>query len=303
MKERWHSFFQKLKNPPKWAIILTFTLSLLSAAGALLTLLVQSESMLLEILSYCLYGVAALSLAYAVYIIVLFAPRMKKSVMEWLQSISFVRALMSNYGLRTVIFSIGSFSMSILFGLYNGALGIIGRSIWFGALAAYYILLAFLRGGILLYHGKKKFLAMSEKEKRKREIRIYRNGGLLLLVLNIALSSAMAQMIFNDEGFSYAGWTIYAFAAYAFYKIGMAIYNLFKARKQDDLTVQAIRNINLMDAAVSILALQTALLHTFSGEGVDVSIYNTLTASAVTAIGLFLVVSMLVRTKRENTNE
>lgn len=156
MKERWHSFFQKLKNPPKWAIILTFTLSLLSAAGALLSLLVPLESMLLEILSYCLYGVAALSLAYAVYIIVLFAPRMKKSVMEWLQSISFVRALMSNYGLRTVIFAIGSFSMSILFGLYNGALGIIGRSIWFGALAAYYILLAFLRGGILLYHGKKK---------------------------------------------------------------------------------------------------------------------------------------------------
>ena len=85
MKERWHSFFQKLKNPPKWAIILTFTLSLLSAAGALLSLLVPLESMLLEILSYCLYGVAALSLAYAVYIIVLFAPRMKKSVMEWLQ--------------------------------------------------------------------------------------------------------------------------------------------------------------------------------------------------------------------------
>ncbi len=294
MKERWHSFSQKLKTPPKWAIILTFTVCLLSATGALLTLFIQSDSLVLDILSYFLYGVAALSLAYTVYIIVLFAPRMKESVTERMQSISFVRALMSNYGQRTVIFAIGSFSMSVLFGLYNGALGIIGRSIWFGALAAYYILLAFLRGGILLHHGKKKILGMSEEDKRRRERRIYRNGGLLLLVLNIALSSAMAQMIFNDEGFRYAGWTIYAFAAYAFYKIGMAIYNLFKARKQDDLTVQAIRNINLMDAAVSILALQTALLHTFGGEGVDVSVYNTLTASAVTAIGVFLVVSMLV---------
>lgn len=298
MKEKWSAFLQKLKNPPKWAIALTYILTLVSAVGALLTLLVDVESVAWDILSYCLYAVAALSLSYAVYTIVLFAPSMKRATVERLERNKFIRALMKNYGFRTVIFAVGSFSLSILFGLYNGALGLIGKSIWFGALAAYYILLAFLRGGILLYHGVKK-RSLNERENKLKQIKMYKNGGLLLLILNIALSSAMAQMIFNDEGFNYAGWTIYAFAAYAFYKITMALYNLFKSRKQDDLTVRSIRNINLMDGAVSILALQTALLHTFGTDGVDISLYNTLTASAVTLIGLWLVVSMLVEAHRK----
>ena len=298
MKEKWRTLLQTLKEPPTWLTVLTLAMCMLSGAGALWTLFAKTDNLAWEILSYCLYALAALSLAYATYIIIRFAPKIKEGVLEKLRSYEFTRTLMQDYGFRTVIFAIGSFSMSVLFGLYNGALGIIGRSIWFGALATYYILLAFLRGGILLYHGKKK-QGLDERENKLEQIKIHRNGGLLLLVLNVTLSSAMAQMIFNDEGFQYAGWTIYAFAAYAFYKITMAIYNLFKAKKQDDLTIQSIRNINLMDGAVSILALQTALLHTFTEEGVDISLFNTLTASAVTAIGIFLVVSMLVTARKK----
>ena len=298
MKGKWRTLLQTLKEPPTWLTVLTLAMCMLSGAGALWTLFAKTDNLAWEILSYCLYALAALSLAYATYIIIRFAPKMKEGVLEKLRSYEFTRTLMQDYGFRTVIFAIGSFSMSVLFGLYNGALGIIGRSIWFGALATYYILLAFLRGGILLYHGKKK-QGLDERENKLEQIKIHRNGGLLLLVLNVTLSSAMAQMIFNDEGFQYAGWTIYAFAAYAFYKITMAIYNLFKAKKQDDLTIQSIRNINLMDGAVSILALQTALLHTFTEEGVDISLFNTLTASAVTAIGIFLVVSMLVTARKK----
>jgi hypothetical protein len=308
MQYKWKAFLRKLKEPPLWLTVLTITTCILSAAGSLCTLLVKIDNVAWEILSYCLYALAAISLSYAVYILVKVIPTLKKRTVEKLESHKFTHTLMRNYGFRTVIFAIGSFSVSVMFGLYNGVLGIIGRSIWFGALAAYYIFLAFLRGGILLYHNKKR-QGIGEKENRIKQIKIYRNGGLMLLVLNIALSFAMAQMIFNDEGFEYPGWTIFAFAAYAFYKIIMAIYNLFKAKKQDDLTVQAIRNINLMDGAVSILALQTALLHAFTKEGTDISLFNTLTASAVTAIGIFLVVSMLVKAykkmkeiRMENTN-
>ena len=308
MSEKWNAFLRKLKRPPAWLTALTFAVCILSTAGSLCTLLIKVEHFAWEIVSYCLYAIAAISLSYAVYILVRFAPKMKKAAVERLENYKFTRSLMRDYGFRTVIFAIGSFGLSVLFGFYNGALGILGHSIWFGALAAYYILLALLRGGILLYHGKGK-RGIGEEENKRKQVKIYRNGGLLLLVLNVALSSAMVQMIFNDEGFQYAGWTIYASAAYAFYKITMAIYNLFKAKKQDDLTVQAIRNINLMDGAVSILALQTALLHTFADGNVDVSLYNTLTSVAVTAIGIFLVVSMLVTAhkkmkeiKMENTN-
>lgn len=299
VKEKWQAFLQRLKAPSKRILVLNYIITVLSAVGALLTLLVSMDNVAWDILSYALYGLAAISLSYTVYTIVIFAPKMKKSVMDGLGRYEFTRALTENYGFRTVFFAIGTFSMNILFGMYNGALGILGKSIWFGALAAYYVLLAFLRGGILMYHNRKRTGRSSESENRFRQIKIYRNGGILLLLLNMALSSAMAQMIFNDEGFHYPGWTIYAFAAYAFYKISMAIYNLFKAKKQDDLTVQSIRNINLMDATVSILALQTALLHTFATEGLDISLYNTLTASAVTVVGWGLAISMIVVASRK----
>ena len=119
--------------------------------------------------------------------------------------------------------------------------------------------------------------------------------GILLLILYAALSSAIAQMIFDDRGFSYKDWLIFAFAAYAFYKIIMAVRNAIKARRQDDLTIQAIREINLVDAAVSILALQTALLHTFGDGSVDISLFNTLTGSVVSIFSVGLSIMMIVR--------
>ena len=124
---------------------------------------------------------------------------------------------------------------------------------------------------------------------------MYRNSGVITLLLNIALSAAIAQMIFSGEHFSYMGWTVFAYAAYAFYKITASIISFIKAHKQTDLTVRAIRNINLVDALVSILALQTALLTMFSEGEVNISLFNTLTGIAVSfssvAIGIYMIVS------------
>ena len=115
------------------------------------------------------------------------------------------------------------------------------------------------------------------------------------LILNVALSAAIAQMIFSKAHFTYIGWTIFAFAAYAFYKITMSIIALVKAHKQTDLTVTAIRNINLVDALVSILALQTALLDMFGDGTLDISLMNTMTGLVVSVasvtIGIYMIIS------------
>jgi hypothetical protein len=73
----------------------------------------------------------------------------------------------------------------------------------------------------------------------------------------------------------------------------MSIINLFRAKKQDDLIIMAIRNVNFIDAAVSILALQTALLHTFTTGNVDISLFNTLTGIAVSTISISLAILMI----------
>ena len=115
----------------------------------------------------------------------------------------------------------------------------------------------------------------------------------------MALSVAIAQMIFADAHFSYLGWTVFAFAAYAFFKITVAIITLFKAHRQDDLTVRAIRNINLIDALVSILALQTALMSAFGDGTLNTSLMNTLTGSVVSLLSIGIGVYMIVSANKQ----
>lgn len=295
MKIDFRALWNKILNPPTYVKVLTFIITLVSATLSLVMVALGLENGVLAIVAYTLFGIAGVSLTYSVYLIIPLFPKMKKAIIEWMEKRDFTHLLLRNFGFRTLIFAIGSFLMSLLFSGFNAYMGIANRSIWYGALAAFYIALAFLRGGVLVYHknriGKKTQSQNDEYNKAK----VYRNSGIITLILNIALSSAIAQMIFSDAHFTYIGWTIFAYAAYAFYKITTAILSFIRAHKQDDLTVRAIRNINLVDALVSILALQTALLTMFSEGDINVSLFNTLTGIAVSilsvGIGIYMVVS------------
>ena len=297
MKNRWKKFLQICKDPPAWVLTCVYLLAVVSGLGAILCATLGVGAAWFVYLSYALYAVAAVTLGYAVYTLIRFAPKIKAWFLEFIERYDFTRSLVRNFGFRTMLFAVGSYAASIAFGIFNGVIGILSRSIWYGALAAYYILLAFLRGGVLSRHGKSRAAKKAGIESVDIEYtnaKNYRGCGVLLLLLNLALSGAIAQMIFDDGHFSYAGWTVYAMAAYAFFKITMSIINIFRAKKQNDMTVRAVRNINFADALVSILALQTALLTTFSSEGVDVSLFNTLTGCAVSLLTLGLGVLMII---------
>ncbi|MBR2849560.1 MAG: hypothetical protein IKB84_00820 [Clostridia bacterium] len=283
--------FKKFLRPKGALLVLTYVLTVVFITAAILMLFVEYEGTPLEILAYTSFGLAAVSLAYSVYTIVIYAPGLKDRVYNLLMSNRLSRTVMENWGFRTILTSTFALAMSIFNSVLNAYLGISERSIWFGALAAYYIFLALMRSGLLIYHRTKKDYESEGITRAKR----YMLCGILLLILYAALSSAIAQMIFDDRGFSYKDWLIFAFAAYAFYKIIMAVRNAIKARRQDDLTIQAIREINLVDAAVSILALQTALLHTFGDGSVDISLFNTLTGSVVSIFSVGLSIMMIVR--------
>ena len=309
MKIDFRSLWKKILNPPTWAKILTFIITLLSATLSLIMVALGLENGAPSIIAYILFGIAGVSLTYSVYLIIPLFPKMKSGIIAWMEKHEFTHLLLRNFGFRTVIFAIGSFLMSLLFSGFNAYMGIANRSMWYGALAAFYIALAFLRGGVLAYH--KSRIGKKTQNDEYVKAKVYRNSGIITLILNIALSSAIAQMIFSDAHFTYMGWTIFAYAAYAFYKITMSIIALIKAHKQTDLTVRAIRNINLVDALVSILALQTALLTMFSEGEVNISIFNTFTGIVVSllsvGIGIYMIASANKKIKelqKENkTNE
>jgi hypothetical protein len=72
------------------------------------------------------------------------------------------------------------------------------------------------------------FLTLFQVMKRK-ELYAFRNSGILFIVLTLALFISIIQMVFYGQVKNYPGTMIFAVAAYTFYKIGIAIFHLFKA--------------------------------------------------------------------------
>lgn len=280
----------RLKRPPVWSVAAVWPILAASVTGAVLLIEKGYEGTPLAYAAYGLFALAAVSLGYAIYTLVYAVPQCKQRVRAWADGHAFTRALLGDFGFRTVALAVGSFVLSIAYGAYNGYLSFAGGFVlWNAALCGYYVLLAFVRGGVL-FTGRKR-----QTDCPLARAKAYRRCGVSLFVLSVALGAAIVQMVLSQKAFTYPGWTIYAAAAYAFYKIIMAIVNIVRARRQDDMTVQAIRTVNLADAAVSILALQTAMLHTFYTAGVSVALFNAVTGSVVGALTVALGVYMTVR--------
>lgn len=139
--------------------------------------------------------------------------------------------------------------------------GIYYRSVWFIALAIYYILLAVMRF-MLLRRGKRK----TDRTPMEEEIHRYRLCGIILLVMNQALAGIVIFMVRQNRGFDYPGLLIYAMAVYSFYSMITAVINLVKFRKHGSPVLSAAKAINLVAAMVSILSLETAMLAQFGGD-------------------------------------
>ena len=288
-----NKLLEKLKNPQGWFLAVVLIMTLLCMVGSIGVLFLDYENTPFSVLVYALFAVSAVVLGYTVYALIIVAPKIKGWIIDLLNGNNITAKILKNYGFRTVLFSAFSMGMSVLYSLYNGALALWFHSMWYGALAVYYITLVFLRSGIVLYHGKRRGKARNAY----LEVRKYRNCGWLLVSTISALSAAILQMVKNGAGFVHAGLTIYVFAAYTFYKVTMSIINIFKANRWDDFTVKAVRCVNLADATVSILALQTALLLQFS-DGSGMAFANAVTGMAVCGCVLALGVLMIVRGNR-----
>lgn len=174
-----------------------------------------------------------------------------------------------DYRYRTVLFTTFSFLVNLVYAFGNGYYGWVRRSPWLGTLSAYYLVLSMMRFGVVRFGWKmpdKRTDKRTDKGLKLREIRIYRNTGILLLMNTIVLDGAVILLIHNEGGTSYPGTLVFAVAAYTFYKIIMSVIHVVKAKRLKSPLLAAVRNVGYADALVSILSLQTAMLESF-GEG------------------------------------
>ena len=173
--------------------------------------------------------------------------------------------------------------------------GIYYRSVWFAALAIYYILLAVMR--FMLIRREKRHTGMSEIE---IELHRYRACGITLLIMNEALAGIVIFMVYQNRGFDYPGLLIYAMAMYSFYAVISAVVNLVKFRKHGSPVLSASKTITLIAAMVSMLSLETAMLSRFGSNDTPQfrAIMTGATGGGVCTIVICMAVYMIVKANK-----
>ena len=302
--------WQWIKKPHGlWLIPLYIFSAAVIACAVVLSVVGQGKGY--DIVAYIFYALAAVMLGYCIYTFVLIAPKAKANALKIIKSNGFTNRLYEHYGFRTVVFALVSLAISAANAVFNGVIGIIYISVWYLALGAYYLLLALMRGGVLFHHKNKKKYAERESDAQVeiRALKTYRRCGVLLILLPLALSFAIMETVASGKAFVHSGMMIYVSAIYTVYKVASSIKNFFKAKNGGDMTIRAIRNVNLADALVSLFALQTAMFHEFSSEEQSLGVQNAIVGAVVcaltAAIGIYMIVYGFLKIKniKEEIND
>ncbi|MGN0459685.1 MAG: hypothetical protein ACI4HL_02095 [Ruminococcus sp.] len=190
-----------------------------------------------------------------------------------------------------------SLEINLLYAILKLFSGVYYQSVWFGTLGVYYTLLAVMRF-LLLRHANKNHFGKAIVSELKR----YRMCGVILLLMNIALTGVVILVTRQNQGFEYAGYLIYIMAMYTFYTTITAIINVVKYRKYESPVMSAAKAVNLAAALVSMLSLETAMISQF-GKGENSPLFRQImtgaTGGCVCLIILVIAVYMIVKSTRQ----
>lgn len=230
--------------------------------------------------------------AYALTVVCARGPALLRWMSAFKQNNCFLKRYCSDPHLRLKISLCLSLGMNVAYAIFQLGLGFSHASVWFYALAGYYLLLAVMRYVLLKETVKEK-----PGENRFMELLLYRFCGVLLLVMNLALAVIVFYIAWQNRGFEHHFITTIAMAAYTFAALSKAIVHVIKYRKYDSPVMSASKAIGLVSAVVSVLTLETAMLTAF-GEQNDPAfrqIMTSLTGAAVCLLVLAIAITMIVR--------
>lgn len=267
----------------------------LAAAVACVLAVIQSQKNILpQFVGIIVYVLAAASL---VAVCMCIYRDLRKGIIEKLlltiKKTSYGARFLEDYTFRTILTTLPIFLINVVYTVYNGVIGVMNQSAWFITMAVYYSLLGIMR--YFAVNTERKTSRMENpKLIRKRELSVIRTDGILLLLLNLALSGVVLLTIAKGTAKTHSEIMVISIAAYTFYKITMAVINMVKVRKMQSPILITIRNIGVADALVSMLTLQTTMLASFQGtSSIDANRMNGITGLAVCILIALLGVSMI----------
>lgn len=202
-----------------------------------------------------------------------------------------------DYEFRTLTTTLFSSCITAGIATYHLIVGLLGGNmVWLFTLSFYYYALAVARIAVLISHRIGVQRGEEGEADERRGAYNYLGGGALLVLLTLAYSGVIVLVTVRGFHFNYRGNLVYVMALYAFYKIIAAIVNAVRYKKYGDFTVQTLRNYNVADGIFSIVALQSSLLSTFTGEehalfaGTMNVVIGGIAGFAILALGTYMIV-------------
>ena len=246
-------------------------------------------------------GIDASMVAYMTYVIsaytltadiINFIPIIKK-IKQFKEDNKYLKKYFSDSDLRAKISLYISLFINIAFAIFNFCTGYLNKSYWFGAIGIYYFVLSAIRFLILRNAGKAtQKLSIVRKE---YELKVYRGIGVLMFLVNIAMSGMAVQMIWQNKSNAHSEIMTIATAAFTFYTMTMAVINLQKYRKTEQPILSAAKMLNFACALMAMFTMQSAMMASFGGDDDFRMIMNTITGSAVLLLVFGLAIYMIRR--------
>ncbi len=194
------------------------------------------------------------------------------------------------------------FCFNIVYAVFKLATGIIYKSVWFGAVALYYILLCTIKF-LLIRTDLRLKNQMNKKSVRIKALISYKRCGKLLMLLNLSMAVIVIIIIKYDKVALYSGYIIWIFGGYTLYRVITAIIDARRIRHIDDPLLSASKSLNMSVAMMSMFSLQTALLDRFCNDSVLRRTLNSIVGFAVCIIVIIIAVTMIVRANRKLNSE
>lgn len=292
------SFLKKLKKafePPR---IIAWLVCVFSFALLFYVFYKQKTVSPLAYISYCLS-------AYSLTVIVFSSIRLYKSakngfndnkIIVKFKNTTFYKKYNEDAVFKSNILLLEGTVINLAYMAFKLMTGLLYSSVWAITIAAYYLLLVVIKGALFMFSVKATNKENGELFLSKRITFL----SVLLFLVNLPAIGIVVQVVFLNSSYIYPDYVIYLSAAHTFYTFTKAIINIIKYRKVGKLSITFSKVINIDTAAMSLFALQTAMITTFSqNDEYFRLLMNTLTGIAVVILIAFSSVFMLYISSRK----
>lgn len=238
-------------------------------------------------MQYSSYGISA----YSLTVLCARIPGLCATLKACCKRNPHVARYQTDVGLRMKVSLYASVGMNGFCALLHLVSGLYEHSVWFYALAGYYGMLTVIRGLLLRETRKDPVCAIRAQWEK------YRLCGILLAAMNLALIVIVFYIVRQGRGFQYPDIYTIAMAAYTFTATTLAIVNAVRYRRYHQPLLSAGKAVGIAAASVSMLSLETAMLHAFGGENTEHfrQVMTMSTGAGVCALVLVMGIFMMVR--------